>query len=330
MSRTGPGGRPSGRAMERSRELLRSLDLPGADPADCPSSPLRFSDGAQYRIEIPSTEGPRALEAVLEESTRRRVPVHRVSQGSGIMLMPDSEILEMMVMGAESGLEVNLFIGPRATFDIGAQAYSPGGRALGLSLRGADQLVFAMEDCRRAVCLGLRSVLVSDIGILKVISKMRAAGELPQSLILKTSVMMAPANPAAARILEDLGANTINVPSDLTLPQISAVRAAVSVPIDFYVEAPDGIGGFVRYYEVPELIRVAAPIYLKFGLRNAPDVYPSGAHIENTVVAMSRERVRRAELAMEIIARYCPDAVMSSRGAGDLGIPAREGEFQPR
>jgi hypothetical protein len=70
------------------------------------------------------------------------------------------------------------------------------------------------------------------------------------------------------------------------------------------------------------LIRVAAPIYLKFGLRNAPDVYPSGTHIENTVVALSHERVRRAELALEVIARFCPEAVMSPLRAKDLGIPA--------
>ena len=67
----------------------------------------------------------------------------------------------------------------------------------------------------------------------------------------------------------------------------------------------------VRAEEIPELIRVAAPIYLKFGLRNSPDIYPCGTHIENTALALSRERVRRAEIAMETIRRYCPDAVMS-------------------
>ena len=77
------------------------------------------------------------------------------------------------------------------------------------------------------------------------------------------------------------------------------------------MEAPDNNGGFIRYYELPELIRTAAPIYLKFGLRNSPDIYPSGTHIENTVLALSRERVRRAEIACGIIARYCPAAVMS-------------------
>jgi hypothetical protein len=236
--------------------------------------------------------------------------------------MTDEEITEMLAIGRKAGIEVNLFIGPRATFDVGAQAYSTAGKALGLSLRGADQLVFAMLDVKRAVRLGLRSILVSDLGILEIIAKMRAAGELPADLIIKTSVMMAPANPASTRILEVLGADTINIPSDLTLPQIAAIREAISVPIDFYVEAPDNIGGFIRHYEIPELIRVAAPIYLKFGLKNAPDVYPSGSHIENTVIALSRERVRRAEIACEMIARYCPDAVMSPLRAKDLGIPA--------
>ena len=78
----------------------------------------------------------------------------------------------------------------------------------------------------------------------------------------------------------------------------------------------------MRYYEIPELIRVAAPIYLKFGLRNAPDVYPSGTHIENTVIAMSRERVRRAEIGRGFITRYCPEALMSPLKTKNLGVPA--------
>lgn len=305
--------------MKTSREFLRSVGLVPGDPPDAATSPLRFADGGQYRIEIPSTEGPRALAAVLDEAGKRHVPVHRVSQGSGILLMRDAEIAEMVEQGRSAAIEVNLFIGPRATFDIGAQAFSPAGKALGLSLRGADQLVFALEDVRRAVDLGLRSVLVSDIGILDLIGRMKTTGDLPPDLIVKTSVMMAPANPAAAAVLERLGATTINIPSDLTIPQIAAIRAAIRAPIDFYVEAPDNIGGFIRYYEIPELIRVAAPVYLKLGLRNAPDIYPSGTHIENTALALSRERVRRAEIAMEMIRRYCPEAVMSPKAGAASG-----------
>ena len=290
--------------MAETRKQLEAHGWPGSDPRDAPSSKKRFADGSAFKIEIPSTEGPNAFRAVLEEAAKRDVPVHRISQGSGIMLLTDDEIREMAKLGRENDVEVNLFVGPRATFDIGAQAFSAAGKTLGLSLRGMDQMVYAVEDVKRAVKLGIGSVLVSDIGLIAVLDKLKKAGDLPTDLILKTSVMMAPCNPASARVLEDLGATTINVPSDLTLPQLAAIRAAIDAPIDFYVEAPDNIGGFIRHYETPELIRVGAPLYVKLGLRNSPDIYPCGTHIESTAIALSRERVRRARMVLDMIARY--------------------------
>jgi hypothetical protein len=277
-------------------------------------SPLRFPDGAHCRIEIPSTESPRALRAVLDEAKVRNVPVHRTSQGSGIMLMTDSEIREMVAIGEEAKIEMNLFVGPRATFDVGAQVFSAAGRTLGLSLRGAEQMRFAIADVERAVSLGVRSVLVSDIGLLRVLGQMREKGTLPRELIMKTSVMMAPCNPDSAKLLEDLGADTINTPSDLTIDQLAEIRQAIRVPIDFYVEAPDNIGGFIRYYELPSIVRVCAPVYIKLGLRNSPDIYPCGTHIEATAIALSKERVRRAQIACEMLTRYAPWAVMSPDG----------------
>src|SRR5262249_60400600 len=95
----------------------------------------------------------------------------------------------------------------------------------------------------------------------------------------------------------------INLPTDLTLAQIAAIRAVVDVPLDVYVEAPDNVGGFIRHHEIPELIRVAAPGYIKFGLRNAPDVYPAGSHLAATTGAPSRARVRRARLGLQLLER---------------------------
>jgi len=85
------------------------------------------------------------------------------------------------------------------------------------------------------------------------------------------------------------------------------------------VESASEFGGFIRSYEVPELIRIAAPVYLKFGIRNAPDVYPSGLHVQATAVLLSRERVRRAQMVLELIAREAPTAVMST-GGGAAGL----------
>jgi hypothetical protein len=62
------------------------------DAYDLPTSAKRFADGGQYRIEIPSTEGPRAMDAVLQSAAAHGVPIHRISQGSGIMLQTDDEI----------------------------------------------------------------------------------------------------------------------------------------------------------------------------------------------------------------------------------------------
>jgi hypothetical protein len=307
--------------MRKTRDFLTSLGLPGGDALDMPTSPKRFPDGAQYRIEIPSVEGPRALAAVLEEAERLSVMVHRVSQGSGIMLLTDAEIREMARLGRDSGIEVSLFVGPRAAWDTGAQILASAGKNLGARLRGMDQVVFAVEDIRRACDLGIRSVLVADEGLLWLANEMKKASKLPADLVLKVSVQMGAANPISVRWMEQLGAGTYNTPTDLSLPQFAAIRQAVALPLDVYVEAPDDFGGFVRYYEVPELVRVAAPIYVKLGLRNAPNIYPSGAHIEATAVAMARERVRRAAIALDMLHRYTPEAAMSERGAKDLGVP---------
>src|SRR5207237_10820472 len=93
-------------------------------------------------------------------------------------------------------------------------------------------------------------------------------------------------------------------------------------PLEGYVDAPDDVGGFVRMHDIPERIRVAAPVYVKLGLRNAPDVYPAGSHLEATTVALSRERVRRARLGLELLARSGYEAKTSELGAAGLAVPA--------
>jgi hypothetical protein len=289
--------------MTNSKTVLNQLKLPARDAYDLPTSAKRFADGGQYRIEIPSCEGPKAMQAVISEAAERRITIHRVSQGSGIMLQTDDEIRAMLDLGRQHGIEVCLFVGPRANWDTGVQAASANGRVLGSSLRGADQLGFGIDDVLHGVSLGLRSILVADLGQLQIFGHMKKTGDLPADFVLKISVTLAAANPATARLLEDLGATSINLPVDLSLPQIAAIRQAIDAPIDFYVEAPDDFGGTVRHYEAPELVRIGAPIYLKYGLRNAPGLYPSGGHLEATVIALSRERVRRAAISLAMLAR---------------------------
>jgi len=299
---------------------MAAQGLPPDDLHALPDSAKRFPDGAQYRVEIPSTEGPRCLEAILEEAERLDVRVHRISQGSGVFLQTDAELDELARVAEGARVEASLFARPNAAWGLSATARVHAGFAA--TAHGQAQVAANLDDCVRAAEHGFRSVLIADLGVLSLFDAARDDGLLPQDMQVKVSVMLPAANAASARVLEGLGASTINLPTDLTLAQIAAIRATVDVPLDVYVEAPDNVGGFVRHHEIPELIRVASPVYIKFGLRNAPDVYPSGTHLEATTVALSRERVRRARLGLELLARSGYDATTSELGAAGLALPA--------
>jgi len=307
--------------MKQTQQFLAKLNLPAEDNHPLSPSGKKFKSGGDYRIEIPSVEGPRVFNEVLAAAKELNVPIHRISQGSGIMLLTKDEIREMARIGAGEHIEVCLFVGPRAPFETGAQAVSAAGKVIGLQHRGADQLVYAIEDVRKACDLGIRSVLPADLGLIYVLNEMKAAGELPRNLVIKSSVTLPAANPATALVFQAHGVTTLNIPTDLTPAQMGSIRQAVDIPIDLYIEVPDNFGGFIRYYEMPQILRVAAPVYLKFGLRNAPDIYPSGKHLEDLAAKMGRERVHRARIALEIIKEYAPEATMSPLGSADLGIP---------
>ncbi len=302
--RTWPSTRDLHGPMAKSISILQKQGIEYQDADGLPESQKRFTDGERWKIEIPSVEGPSAFKAILDEAQKRNLKFHRISQGSGIMMQTDNEIQEMVRLGRTHNLEVCLFVGPRAAWDIGKQPLSSAGGVASPTLRGTDQVRFALEDVLHAANLGVRSVLVGDIGLLKVLGEAKRHGDLPADFILKTSVAMPCTNSATAQALAELGASTLNLATDLSLQQIAAIRAQVDIPVDIYVEGPDDFGGVVRHYEVPDLVRVAAPIYLKFTVRNSPGLYPAGGHIQGLIEATGRERVRRAAIGYSMLTRY--------------------------
>jgi hypothetical protein len=284
-------------------------------------SEVRFPDGAHFRIEIPSVENPSALRAVVDEARTLGVPIHRCSQGSGAMLLTRKELDEMARIGADEGLEVNLFVGPREEFGIGGSVRSPEGLLLSGRLRGLDQLRYALEDILRAVDAGIRGFLIADTGLLQILAAMGNSGELPSGIVWKVSAVLAPSNPVSFKQLVDMGGSTVNVPSDMDLAELAEIRAMSSAPIDLYLEAPDALGGMVRGNELAEIATVAAPLYAKYGLRNARAVYPAGEHVMADVVANVREKVRRAALSLEFLDASGVDLIISKTGAEGIGVP---------
>lgn len=304
----------------KADDALGRLGLTSTVAGPAPSD-QRFPDGAHYRVEIPSVEGQRVLEAVLDAAREHEVVVNRVSQGSGAMLLSESELREMAVVGAEAGVEVSLFVGPREGYGVGAHPRTADGAAHAGQLRGLRGLSYAIEDVARAAEAGIRSFLVADTGLLILLRDMQAAGELPSTCGWKISVAMAPSNPAALVVLADLGATTINIPSDVTTAELAEMRAATTLPIDLYLESPDSLGGVVRGNEMADLVAVGAPLYAKFGLRNSRPLYPAGEHLVEEAIAIARTKVARAAVALEWVERLDPGLVQSGPGAEGLCVP---------
>ncbi|MEV5517576.1 hypothetical protein AB0L50_32505 [Streptomyces flaveolus] len=300
-------------ARRPGEQALAALGLaaPALDPAD--ASPHFFPGGGRWRTEIPSCEGPEALAVVLKESSRLDVPIHRISQGSGVWMLTDAEITEMVESTAERDIELCLFTGPRGTWDIGGSTRTDSGGA-GLRARGHDAVAGCVEDAVRATELGVKCLLVADEGVLWTLHRARSAGVIPADTTLKLSALVGPVNPASYEVYERLGADSINVPSDLTLDHLTEIRRVSAAPMDMYIEAPDDLGGYVRMYEVAELIRRGAPLYLKFGLSKAPGIYPYGHHLRELTLATAKERVRRGRLALDLLQRHGAEGDMAPLG----------------
>lgn len=252
-------------SMEKTRMYLKSKGLPGGDAYDLPTSQKRFEDGGQYRFEVPGIQGPKTMEALLIELEKYKIHIHRVTQTKGIMTLTDEEIKKMVDLSKQYCVDLILAIGPRATTDTSASVKTAEGQRMGYRLRGQEQIVRAIEDVKRAAKLGCRNFLVYDEGCLWILNKARQDGEIPFDCHFKVSAHTGHGNPCSAKLLEEIGADSINPVRDIQLQMLSAMRQAIDIPIDIHTENPESSGGFIRHYEVPEMIRIAAPIYLKTG-----------------------------------------------------------------
>lgn len=295
--------------MKKTRDFLQKIGLPGGDDHNLPSSKKTFVDGAQYRFEVPGIQGPVAMKALLEEVETRQLIIHRVTQTKGIMLLSDNDIQEMVKLASQAKVDLVLAVGPRATYDTSATVQTAEGQRMGLRLRGQEQIIRAVEDIKRAVDLGCTSFLLYDEGLLWVMAKMREMGEISANIKFKISAHCGHGNPASVKLLENIGANSINPVRDLELPMLSSLRQAIDIPIDLHTENPASSGGFIRHYEVPEMIRLTAPLYLKTGGSVAK------THAWDTTAADAKQRAKQVQLVKRVIYQYYPKAKCSKKGS---------------
>lgn len=301
--------------FDKTRAFVKKLGLPEGDLYSLPTSTKKFPDGAHYRLEVPTVNTAEAMKALMEEATRLGITINRVDETYGCFRHTLAELKEYVAIAKEYKVELNLSVGPRATYDTSATRLSEQGVRISYRLRGMEQVVRAIEDVKRIAEVGGRGVLVYDEGLLWVLNEMRKAGELPKNMHFKLSAHVGHGNPASFKMLQNLGADSINPVRDLSLPMIAALRATVDVPLDVHTDNPPGSGGFIRVYEAPEMVRIGAPIHLKTGNSVV------AGHGQLTTAQNGRDMARQAAIVKEMVERYYPEAVQSKAGTPDMALP---------
>ncbi|WP_353894443.1 peptidase [Proteinivorax hydrogeniformans] len=295
--------------MKDTKEFLKRNSLPDGDQYVLKTSDKRFGDGAQYRFEVPGIQGPGPMKCLLEELDTYGIVIHRVTQTKGIMTLTDEEIEGMVELSEKHQVELVLAIGPRATYDTSASVHTSEGQRMGYRLRGQEQIIRTIEEVKRASKFGCRSFLLYDEGSLWILNKAREEGEIAKNCKFKISAHTGHGNPCSAKLLETIGANSFNPVRDVQIQMLGSIRDAVGIPIDVHTENPASSGGFIRHYEVPEMIRVAAPIYLKTGGSVAKN------HSWETTDADAKKRAKQVRLVKRVIDSYYPEAVCSLKGS---------------
>jgi hypothetical protein len=301
--------------FEETRSYLVKLGLPPGDLHDMPTSKARFPDGGAFRIEVPTVNTAEAVGSLLETATKNNITINRVTETYGMFRHTREELKEYCRLCAQYGAELLLSVGPRATYDTGATVLSPQGVRISYRLRGMDQVLRAVEDIKRGYDLGCRGFLLYDEGMLWLVGQMRKDGALPKDIIFKSSAHLGQCNPCSFKLLESLGADSINPVRDLSIPMIAALRAAIKVPLDVHTDNPPGSGGFIRVYEAPEIVRVAAPVHCKTG-----NSVVSG-HGQLTSASDAKKMAEQASIVVEMVSKYYPEAKQSPKGSKDLRLP---------
>lgn len=296
-------------SMEETRQFITQIGMPSGDDYSLTPSLKRFSDGGQYRFEVPGIQGPKAMKALLESVDAYGLYLHRVTQTQGIMRLTDQEINTMLEYAKRWEVDLVLAVGPRATTDTSASVNTPEGLRMGYRLRGQEQIIRAIEDIKRAIKIGVRGFLIYDEGLLWILDELRKEEMIPLDCRFKVSAHCGHGNPCSARLLQNIGANSVNPVRDIQLQMMASMRKAIDIPMDIHTENPKSTGGFIRHYEVPDMIKIAAPIYLKTGGSVAAN------HSWDTTEEDARKRAKQVYLVQRMIDEYYPEAIQSPKGS---------------
>jgi hypothetical protein len=228
----------------------------------------------------------------------------RFNETHGSFLLSDSEIQDMLALARERGYGFTFGLGPRPEYDVKASFYrSPFGLELGRKLNNHDAIRVAVEEALRLADLGCRGLIVYDVGVLKILHDMRNRGVLPAETVFKLSSHCMTSNPLIARMFHENGADSVTTVHDLSLVVLQEMQRineglVLDVPTDVYKSK----GGYIRFYDLAEIVQVASPVFLKMGA--SAQGHPYDAVKEDMIL----ERVRRVKRGLDVLDRQLPNA----------------------
>lgn len=298
-------------------QWLREKGYPTTDMISPAGSTQCFDGGGQYGVEIPVVNSLRALEHSIKAIERAGIYVSRFNETLGSFLLSDQEIEDMLTLCRENRYGMVISMGPRPEYDTkGAFYRTQFGLEMGRRINNNDSIRVCVEEAIRLAELGCRGITVYDIGVMRILSEMRAEGVLPKDMIFKTSTHCMAANPFIAKIFSENGADSVTTAHDLGLPVLYEMRRqspdlALDVPVDVYKSK----GGFIRFYEVAEMVNYLSPVMLKMGASAQGHPYDSVSD------KTAEERVLRVARGLEVLDRYLPNKERISLESRHYALP---------
>jgi hypothetical protein len=81
------------------------------------------------------------------------------------------------------------------------------------------------------------------------------------------------------------------------------------------------MGGSCRFYELQDIVNIAAPVNLKFGLSTEELTDPIGIHTQEIADLQVRERIRLASIGLEILSNDGYMSFISPNIKNRKGVP---------
>lgn len=278
---------------------------------------MEFVSGGKYGIEVSSVNSLEVLKELLILSEEYSFQPDRIDECRGFSRIPLIEIKEIISICRDKGVGFFTGISSRSMYDLGGYAKSVNGNRASYKIRGNSGVIYAFDEIKRAIDLGIRGFIIYDEGLLYFLKTQRFEGKIPDEVVFKASVHLGVSNSYSAILMNELGANTINPVPDLSIEILKEIRDKIKIPLDIFTDTSTDAGGFLRTSEVNDFIKYCAPVYLKCGSISQKHQNHLPGHHE------IRERVRQTRCVLDIIEKEHTKNDRVNINEYTLGIPKK-------